>query len=93
MSASSTSSHSIRLDWNDVGNETGYRVESSADGETGWTTIVTTGQDVTRFVDTDLGPSEVHYYRVFATNAGGDSSPSGVVKAETTGPDPGTPSP
>ena len=49
---SATSSASIvDLAWSDVDGETGYRLERSPDGTTGWETIGTTGQGETSFSD------------------------------------------
>jgi hypothetical protein len=79
----------IDLQWTDVANETGYRLERS-DGSGGWTTVATTGQDVTSSSDTGLTPGTTYSYRVFATNAAGDSPASEVASATTppdTGPD------
>jgi fibronectin type 3 domain-containing protein len=78
------SSSEIELDWGDVSGETGYRVERSPDGSTGWVTIATTGQDVTTYLDGELASGTTYYYRVFATSAGGDSPASGTASATTT---------
>jgi titin len=77
------SSTEIDLDWADVADETGYRVERSPDGENGWIPVVTTGQDVTTYSDTLPLPGTTYHYRVFATNAGADSPPSDVTSATT----------
>jgi hypothetical protein len=73
----------IALTWTDVDDETGYRVERSLDGATGWTEIATTGQDVTTYVNATLSPGTTYYYRIVATNAGGDSAPSNIASATT----------
>jgi fibronectin type 3 domain-containing protein len=83
VTAVPASSTEIQLDWTDVSGETGYRVERSPDGSTGWITIATTGQDVTTYLDGGLYSGTTYYYRVFATNAGGDSSASGTASATT----------
>lgn len=80
MAASSTE---IDLSWTDVANESGFRIERSSDGATGWVAIATTGQGVTFYGDAQLPPGTTYYYRVFATNAGGDSAPSEVASATT----------
>jgi titin len=82
VTAVASSPTQIDLEWTDVANETGYRVERS-DGFGGWTTVATTGQDVTASSDTGLAPGTTYSYRVFATNAAGDSAPSDVVSATT----------
>jgi hypothetical protein len=78
----------IALTWTDVADETGYRVERSLDGSTGWVELATTGQDVTMYVNATLSPGTTYFYRVIAMNAGGDSAPSDVVSATTESPAP-----
>lgn len=78
----------IALTWTDVADETGYRVERSLDGSTGWVELATTGQDVTMYVNATLSPGTTYFYRVIAMNAGGDSAPSDVVQATTESPAP-----
>jgi hypothetical protein len=84
----SMSSTEIDLVWTDVSDETGYRIERSADGTTGWTAIATTGQGVTTYVDAGLSPSTTYYYRVIAVNLGGESPPSNESSATTTAVEP-----
>ncbi|HYT77700.1 MAG TPA: fibronectin type III domain-containing protein [Actinomycetota bacterium] len=83
LTAVAASPTEIDLTWADVTAETGYRVERSLDGSTDWTTVATTGQDLTTQSDTGLSPGTTYYYRVFATNGGGDSSASDVALALT----------
>jgi large repetitive protein len=78
-----SSSSQIDLSWNDVATATGYRVERSSDGATGWAPVATLGQDGTTYSDTGLSAGTTYSYRVFATNAAGDSPPSQVVSATT----------
>jgi hypothetical protein len=78
----------IALTWTDVADETGYRVERSPDGTTGWTELATTGQDVTTYVNATLSPDTTYFYRVIATNDGGDSPASNVASATTEAPSP-----
>jgi fibronectin type 3 domain-containing protein len=73
----------VVLTWTDVADETEYRVERSLDGTTGWSSIGTPGQNATSFEDTGVSPSTTYFYRVFATNDGGDSPASNVVSATT----------
>ena len=73
----------ITLSWTDVADETGYRVERSLDGASDWIELATTGQDVTTYVNATLSPGTTYYYRIIATNAGGDSTPSNVASAKT----------
>jgi Fibronectin type III domain len=81
----------VVLTWNDVATESGYRIERSVDGGTGWATIGTAGQDVTSFTDAGLTPGTGYGYRVIALNAGGESVPSTPAFTTTTTPDAGTP--
>jgi hypothetical protein len=91
----------VTLTWTDVADETGYRIERSLDGATGWAEIGTTGKDVTAYTNVALAPGTTFYYRIVATNAGGESAPSNVTSATTetqqiTGPpadEPPSPSP
>ncbi len=64
----------ITLSWTDVTDETGYRVERSLDGVSDWIEIATTGQGVTTYVNGTLSAGTTYYYRIVATNAGGDST-------------------
>jgi Fibronectin type III domain len=89
VTAASNSSTTIDLSWSDVANETGYRIERSSDGVQGWTTIATTGQDVTAYTDAGLSPETTYFYRVFTDGAGTESAPSNVTSATTqAAPDP-----
>ncbi|MGB7804829.1 MAG: fibronectin type III domain-containing protein, partial [Actinomycetota bacterium] len=81
----------IALMWTDVATETGYRIERSDDGGTGWVTVGTSGQDVTSFTDAGLTPGTGYAYRVIAVNAGGESIPSTPAFTTTTIADAGTP--
>jgi hypothetical protein len=83
VTAVSASSTEIDLSWTDVDGETGYRIERSPDGTSGWTTIATTGQDVTTYADAGLSSGTTYFYRVFATNIGSESPPSDVSSATT----------
>jgi titin len=85
LQVTSKSQTTIDLAWDDVADESSYRVERSADGETDWITIGTSGQDITTYTDADLTPETTYSYRVVATNEGGSSAPSNVV-SETTKP-------
>lgn len=85
LTASAASPVAIDLSWMDVADETGYRIERSADGTTDWITIATTGQDVTTYSDAGLSPGTTYHYRVVAANEGGDSPPSNVAVTTTPG--------
>ena len=77
------SSSSLKVDWVDTSsNETGFKLERSTNG-TVFTQIATTGVGVATYTDTGLNASTRYYYRVLATNAGGDSAPSNTGNAVT----------
>jgi Fibronectin type III domain len=83
LQVTARSQTTIDLAWNDVANESGYRIERSADGETGWAASGNTGQDITTYSDVGLEPHTTYFYRVVAVNEGGSAQPSNVV-SETT---------
>lgn len=62
------SSTSIQIIWNDVADESGYRVFRSTDDAT-WTQINDSGVDETRYNDSGLTPNTVYYYYVEAYDA------------------------
>ena len=67
---------------------TGYRIEASANGSTGWIPI---GSTVTNsYTHGDREPGTTLYYRVSATNAEGTGNPSNVVPGITSGTTGGT---
>jgi len=74
----------VTVVWGDVDGETGYRVERSPDGTSGWVTIGTAAQDSISFTDSGLESATVYSYRVFATSGDSESPPSGVASATTT---------
>jgi LmbE family N-acetylglucosaminyl deacetylase len=92
LTATAVSSSQINLAWVDnATNETGYRVERSSDGTT-FTTLATLGANVTTYSNTGLTASTTYFYRVLASNAGGNSAYSNVASATTTGLPPAAPS-
>ncbi len=74
----------IALAWTDNStNESGYRVERSADGVTfGQTAQLGTG--ATAYADSGLVAGARYYYRTYAYNSAGWSSYSNVASAQTT---------
>jgi subtilisin family serine protease len=83
LTANAVSSAQVNLAWTGVTGATGYKVQRSPDGSTGWTQVGTTTQ--TTYSDTGLTQNTTYYYRVVAYNSGGDSSPSNVAFATTPG--------
>ena len=77
------------LGWTDnATNETGFAVERSLNGTSGWTQVATlgvhTGTGSMSCTDTNLTAQTIYYYRVKATGSGGDSAYAGPVNATTT---------
>ena len=89
VAAVATGETTVTVTWGDVANETGYRVESSVDGSTGW--VDRSGSlaaDTVTFGDTGLTAATTYWYRVIAFNLNGDSAASAVVDATTDSPPP-----
>ncbi|MYI06342.1 MAG: hypothetical protein F4059_03190, partial [Gemmatimonadetes bacterium] len=74
------------------GAATGYRIEVSANGVSGWTNLVAnTRSTATSYSDTGLEPGTTRHYRVSAINREGTGLPSAVASATTTLTVPGAP--
>ena len=83
LSAASLSSSQIALTWLDnSSNETGFRLERSANG-INWSEFAVVGSNVTSFTDTGLTGSTTYQYRARAYNSGGNSSYSNIGTATT----------
>ena len=89
LSANAMGRDRINLSWTapsmDGGSAiTGYRIESSADGSTGWTDVVAdTGTTTTSYSHTGLHANTTLYYRVSAINVEGTSGASDTANATT----------
>src|SRR5207302_639448 len=68
FAASAVSSSQIKVAWQDVANETSYKLERSPDGSTNWTQIATPGANATSYTDSNLSPSTKYFYRLRAGN-------------------------
>ena len=73
----------MSLQWADVTGESGYRLERSGDGVSGWSPVAELAENTTAQLDTGLSANTTYYYRVIATTEGGDASISDVVSATT----------
>ena len=82
--AAARSSSRIDLAWSDVSGESGYRIERSSDGLSGWESVGTSVSDVTTFSDTSLPPGGTFFYRIRSIGAAADSDPSNIAWATTT---------
>jgi formylglycine-generating enzyme required for sulfatase activity len=82
LAASAVSHNTISLSWIDNStNETGFKVERSPDGSTGWAEAHIAAADAIGWNDTGLTAATAYYYRVRASNAEGDSDPSNTASA------------
>ncbi len=78
--------------WTDVANETGYKIERKTGAGGTYSQIATVGADVVTYSNTGLASNTTYYYRVRATNAGGDSPYSNEANATTPDVAPAAPS-
>ncbi|HEY3325312.1 MAG TPA: FN3 associated domain-containing protein [Planctomycetota bacterium] len=74
----------IDLSWDDTSdNETGFRIERSPDGTTGWAEIARTAANTPSYRDSGLSPVTAYYYRVCAFNTYGGSAFANAASAQT----------
>lgn len=84
LSASALSPSSIILHWTDNSdNETGFSIERSPDGSSGWQEIANVSDNTDSYTDIGLVPGTVYYYRVAAYNANGISGCTNTADAAT----------
>lgn len=82
--ATASTQTKINLTWTDnATNETGYTIEQSPNGVDSWTVAVLRGPNATFQTIFNLSPGTTYYYRVYATNSGGQSGYSNVSSATT----------
>ena len=82
--ATALSRSQIGLSWADnATNETGFRIERSSDGSTGWRQIGTVAANVTTYVHSRQPAFTTFFYRVRATNGTSNSAYSNVGFAKT----------
>ena len=95
--ATAAGSTRINLTWRAAlagagGAATGYRIEVSANGVSGWTNLVAnTRSTATTYPHSGLAPGTTRHYRVSAINREGVGSPSAVANATTATTVPGAP--
>jgi hypothetical protein len=74
----------IDLTWKDnCSQESGFAIERSLSGSSGWAQIGTVATDVTFYSDLSVVPGSAYYYRVQAYNDMGSSDYSNVASATT----------
>jgi hypothetical protein len=82
LTAAAASATSVNLNWADNSSgETGFKIERKTGSGGTWAQITSVGANVTTYQDTGLTTQTTYYYRVRATNAGGDSAYSNQVSA------------
>ena len=91
LAATSISSSQINLTWTDVATETGFKVERKTGAGGTFAQIGTVGPSVTTFSNTGLASGTTFFYRIKATNSGGDSAYSAETSATTLNSAPPTP--
>ncbi|MFH0889353.1 MAG: fibronectin type III domain-containing protein, partial [Planctomycetota bacterium] len=77
---------SIAISWTDNSNdETAFNIERSTDGSN-FLLLIAVGVNTTVYTNTGLTANTTYYYRVYASNASGNSGTSNVVSAKTSAP-------
>jgi PKD repeat protein len=66
LAAATVSSSSIQLTWSNVANETGFELQRSLDGVSGWTTIAQPAVDIIACYDTGRLSLTQYFYRIRA---------------------------
>src|SRR5262249_32580130 len=85
LTATALSSSSIQINWTDnANNETGFKIERKTGAGGTYAQIATVGANVTIYTNTGLASATTYFYRVRATNSGGDSAFSVEASATTT---------
>ena len=92
LTATTISSSQINLSWTDVATETGFKIERKTGAGGTYSQIATVGTGVVTYNDTGLTANTTYFYRVRATNAGGDSPYSSEASATTLDVAPAAPS-
>ena len=89
LSATPSGTSTINLTWNAPSNNggasiTGYRIEVSPNGSSGWTELVAnTNSTSTSYAHTGLDAGTTRHYRVSAINSVGTGAPSSTANATT----------
>ena len=83
LTANAISCSQVNLAWNDnSSNETSFKIERSTNG-VNFSQIDTVGANVTTYSDTTVAQSTAYWYRVRASNSGGDSGYSNTASVTT----------
>src|SRR4029078_12926590 len=71
LTATAVAPTRIDLSWGDTSSETGYRVERSPNGSTGWTEIASLSTNQNTYSDFQVSAQQTYFYRVRGLNSGG----------------------
>ena len=91
LSVGAVSDTSVTLNWTDLANETGYRLEARAGASGNWSEIATPGANATSYQHSGLTAGTTVSYRLRAFNGAGTSPYSAEVSATTSRPLPTAP--
>jgi subtilisin family serine protease len=83
LTSVATAWNSIQLTWTGSSGASGYTIEQSATGTSGWSVVGTVSSSTTTFSNGGLLAQTTYFYRVFATSSVGNSPYSGVASATT----------
>jgi hypothetical protein len=84
LAATASGPTSIGLSWVDESaDETGFSIERSLNGSTGWTEVADLAAGTEAWTDTGLSPGTAYYYRVAAYNEYGSSAYSDTANDTT----------
>lgn len=84
LTAAAASTTQVNLSWADSSsNETGFKVERKTGAGGTYSEVATVGAGVTSYSNTGLASNTQYFYRVRATNLGGDSAYSNEAGATT----------
>lgn len=89
LTATAASSSVINLSWNDVANESSYKIQESTDGGSTWADLSTPAANATSYSRTGLTASTTYSYRIKAVGNGTtytDSNYSNTASATTNAP-------
>ncbi|MBN1669820.1 MAG: fibronectin type III domain-containing protein [Kiritimatiellae bacterium] len=82
--ASAASSSRVGLSWKDTSsNESGFKIDRSTTGSSGWVRIAEPGANATSCTDSGLTAGTTYYYKVKAYNEAGHSGYSNTADATT----------
>ena len=83
LKAATASPYQINLSWQDVDDETGYRIQRSTSPTGPFSAVGVTNAGVTAYASLGLSPSTTYYYQVCAYSSAGNSEWSNIAEATT----------